>query len=232
MSYNIDYNDAIKKEARSSNDEDLGEVQEVTNGYVLVQRGTIDKEKFYIPQDKVESYDGSVLRFRISENEIKNKYTRDSTQVSIEEQYSSTTVIDSGGGSGGGIHIEDEGTKKGETKGTTTPLIGENLEFSKKRPENQSSKTKEPIIETKTVEVPVTYEEVTIEIRPPSGQTEPKEPVSTKEIIAIPVKKEEIEVSKMEYIKEEVVVKKESVTKTGELNEEVTTEKINTSDIA
>ena len=77
MSSNIELGDTIKKEARGSNDEDLGEVQEVTDGYVLVQRGMINKEKFYIPQDQVESYDGSVLRFTISEDEIKSKYMSD-----------------------------------------------------------------------------------------------------------------------------------------------------------
>lgn len=39
MSSSIDWNDTIKKEARGSNDEGLGEVQEVTDGYILVQRG-------------------------------------------------------------------------------------------------------------------------------------------------------------------------------------------------
>jgi hypothetical protein len=77
MSSNIDWNDTIKKEARGSNDEDLGEVQEVTDGYVLVQRGLINKEKFYIPQDQAESYDGSVLRFRLSEDEMKSRYMSD-----------------------------------------------------------------------------------------------------------------------------------------------------------
>ena len=43
---NIDWNDVIKKEARGSGDEDLGEVQETGQDYVLVQRGMINKEKF------------------------------------------------------------------------------------------------------------------------------------------------------------------------------------------
>jgi hypothetical protein len=77
MSSNIEWNDTIKKEARGVNNEDLGEVQEVTDGYVLVQKGLINKEKFYIPLDEAESYDGSVLLFRISEDEIKSKYMSD-----------------------------------------------------------------------------------------------------------------------------------------------------------
>jgi hypothetical protein len=50
MSSSIDWNDVTKKEARGSNDEDLGEVQEVGPNYVLVQKGMINKEKFYIPR--------------------------------------------------------------------------------------------------------------------------------------------------------------------------------------
>ncbi len=41
------------------------------------KKGLINKEKFYIPQDLAESYDGSVLRFRISEDEITSKYRSD-----------------------------------------------------------------------------------------------------------------------------------------------------------
>ena len=69
MSYlSIDWNDVVNKEARSSNDEDLGEVEEeVDENYIFVQRGIISKDKFYIPMDMVESFDGNVLRFSISE---------------------------------------------------------------------------------------------------------------------------------------------------------------------
>ena len=54
---NINWNEVIKKEARGKNDEDLGEVQEVGDTYILVQKGLINKEKFYIPQNEVESYE-------------------------------------------------------------------------------------------------------------------------------------------------------------------------------
>ena len=74
MSSNINWNDVIKKEARGLNDADLGEVQGVSNGFVFTQRGLIDVEMFRIPQDKAESYDGSILRFSISEDEALKNY--------------------------------------------------------------------------------------------------------------------------------------------------------------
>src|ERR671933_333108 len=81
----IDWNDVIKKEARGSEDEDLGEVKETSQDYVLVQKGMINKEKFYIPKNMVESYDGSVLRFNISKEEVKNRFLRDSPPSTANE---------------------------------------------------------------------------------------------------------------------------------------------------
>ena len=79
-SFDIDWNDVIKKEARGINDEDLGEVKEVKSNYVLVQRGIIDKEKFYIPKDQAESYDGNVLKFRLSQSDLSKYHDESSIQ--------------------------------------------------------------------------------------------------------------------------------------------------------
>ena len=43
MDTEIDWNDVIKKEARGMNDLDLGEVQEVMEDKVVVQKGIIDQ---------------------------------------------------------------------------------------------------------------------------------------------------------------------------------------------
>jgi uncharacterized protein (TIGR02271 family) len=222
MSSNIDWDDTIKKEARGSNDEDLGEVQEVSDGYVLVQRGLINKEKFYIPQDQAESYDGAVLTFRVSEDEILNKYKRDSVPSSSFDTDNKSNSIQQ-------PKAADLGR---ESKDTKVPLTAEKIEVSKDTRESQTTITKEPTTETKTVQVPLTHEEVTIETRPPSGDTEAQTPVSSKEDITIPVKKEEIgEVTKTPYVKEEVVVKRKPVTETKEITEEITSERVNTSEI-
>ena len=222
MISNIEWSDTIKKEARGSNDEDLGEVQEVTDGYVLVQRGMINKEKFYIPQDQVESYDGSVLRFTISEDEIKSKYMSDMPPPPSSFTKPTSSRIQRSEDNNKGFGQVEEG----ETK---VPLSDEKLNVSKHTQESQVKVTKEPIKETKTVQVPLTHEEVTIETRPPSGDTQAQEPVSSKEDITIPVKKEEVgEVNKTPYVKEEVVVKKKPVTETKEVTEETTSEKVNT----
>lgn len=80
-SYNdeIDWDDVIKKEARGTNNDNLGEVQEVTQDYILVQKGIISKEKLYIPRDFVLGYNGTILLFSISAEEAKIKFLRDSS---------------------------------------------------------------------------------------------------------------------------------------------------------
>jgi uncharacterized protein (TIGR02271 family) len=204
---NIDWDDIIKKEARGSGDEDLGEVQEVGQDYVLVQRGMINKDKFYIPKDQVESYDGSVLRFRISEDDAKSRFLRDSPP--------STTTANEG---------LNAARKAEET--TTVPLTEERLNASKRESTREATITKEPVTETKTVEVPVTHEEISVERRPASGSTTAERPVQSKTETKVPLKQEEVQVTKQPYVKEEVSVKKKPVTETQKVTDKVTSEKV------
>jgi uncharacterized protein (TIGR02271 family) len=203
---NIDWNDVIKKEARGSGDEDLGEVQETGQDYVLLQKGMINKEKFYIPKDKVESYDGEVLRFSISEDDAKSRFLRDSPP-SPSKTSKETSV--------------------GQTQETTVPLTEERLDASKRESTREATITKEPVTETKTVEVPVTHEEISVERRPASGSTTAERPVQSKTETKVPLKQEEVQVTKQPYVKEEVSVKKKPVTETRTVSEQVTSEKVN-----
>src|SRR5215211_2776880 len=190
-SNNIDWNDVIKKEAKGTNDEDFGEVQDIQGNYVLVQKGIINKEKFYIPKDRAESYDGDVLKFRFSEQEL-NQYQREPPSIWDSDSNQEIT------------------TQEGETNKESIPLTEERLDVSKKSEENQATITKKPVKETKTVEVPLTREEISIERRPPSGQTEAQSPIQSEEEIKIPLKREEAQVSKKPYVKEEAVIKKKA----------------------
>ncbi|HEU5120955.1 MAG TPA: DUF2382 domain-containing protein [Candidatus Nitrosocosmicus sp.] len=214
----IDWNDTIQKEAEGINGEDFGEVQDVSYGSVLVQRGVINKERFLIPQELAESYDGDILRFRISEDELLSKYRQGATDI---EAAAAETIQDE--------TTQDNAQNVQEEQ--TIPLTEERLDVSKTVEEHQTTITKKPVTKTKTVEVPVTHEEVSIERRPPSGgegQVSSEGPVTSTEEISIPVKKEEVEVTKTPYVKEEVTVTKKPVTETREVTEEVTSERIDT----
>jgi uncharacterized protein (TIGR02271 family) len=208
---NIDWNDVIKKEARGSGDEDLGEVQEVGSNYVLVQKGLLNKEKFYIPKDKVESYDGDKLRFRITEAEVQSKYMGDSPPSSLTSRTQSTA----------------DRTKVEET---TVPVTEERLGVSKSQFTKEATITKTPVTETETVEVPVTHEEISVERRPVSGTSTSSaaadRPVESEQEIRVPLKQEQVQVTKQPYVKEEVAVKKKPVTETKTVSDQVTSEEV------
>jgi uncharacterized protein (TIGR02271 family) len=216
----INWNDVIKKEARGKNDEDLGKVQEVGDTYVLVQKGLISKEKFYIPQSEVEGYDGDVLRFKISEDDIRSKYLGDmppSVSSSVEDNTNNNE--------------EENIAKQEESESTRVPLVEEKLNVSKREVTyKEATLIKEPVTETKTVEVPVTHEELIVERRPPTEATtsekELKPPVTSREEIKIPLKKEEFEVKKEPYVKEEAVIKKKRVEERKTITEDVKSEKL------
>lgn len=209
MSSTINWNDVIKKEARGLNDEDFGEVQDVSNGYVFVQKGIISKEKLFIPQEKVESFDGDILKFSISKEEAASTYQGDAfpePSQSMDDQTSNLTASDE----------------------VAVPVTEERLEVNKRVEENHATIAKEPVTETKTIEVPVTHEEVSIERRQPTGDTSTsQEPITSREDVDIPLKSEEVEVSKTPYVKEEVVIKKKPVTETRQVTEEITSEQVN-----
>jgi uncharacterized protein (TIGR02271 family) len=216
----INWNKVIKKEARGKNDEDLGEVQEIGDTYVLVQKGLITKERFYIPQDEVESYDGDVLRFKLSEDNIRSKYLGD-----VPPSVSSTSDNDSAN------YVEENKAGLEESESARFPLAEEKLNVSKREVTyKEATLIKEPKIETKTVEVPLIYEELIVERRPPTEATTSqhhlKPPVNTREEIKIPLKREEVDVKKEPYVKEEVVLKKKRVTEKKTINEEVRGEKL------
>ncbi|MDQ4057319.1 MAG: YsnF/AvaK domain-containing protein [Thermoproteota archaeon] len=224
-SNNIDWDDVIKKEARGSDDEDLGEVKETDGDYVIVQKGMINKEKFYIPKNMAESYDGSVLRFNISKEEVRNRFMGDSPPVADQYSSSSSPYRDTD------VRDKDTANISKETD-TRFPLIEERVNVSKRQSTEEATVSKEPVTETKTVEVPVTHEEVTIEKRPPMDRKytsiTSESPVESKAEIKIPLKREEVEVTKQPYVKEEVVVKKKPVTETRQVSEEVKSETVGT----
>ena len=79
----------------------------------LVQKGIINKEKFYIPKYQAESYDGDVLRFKISQEDL-NQY-----------QHEPPSIWDSDS-------IQETTTDERDTDEERIPLTEEKLDVSKR----------------------------------------------------------------------------------------------------
>jgi uncharacterized protein (TIGR02271 family) len=205
-----DWNEVIKKEARGRNDADLGEVLEVKDDIVVTERGTLNKEKFYLPKSIPHGFNGHILLFDITEEEAKERFTNESVlKQATESQSTSTSASD----------IE-----------RPIPVIEEKLEVSKNETMQEAKIIKEPTKETQTVEVELTHEELIIEKRPvdktsPSSSTS-EEVVRSKTEIIIPLKKEDMIVEKKPYVKEEIIIKKKQVSETKTISEQLISEKV------
>jgi uncharacterized protein (TIGR02271 family) len=214
----MEWNDVIKKEARGIQDIDLGEVQEVGTTYVRTKKGLINKHDYYLPKYLVEGYDGDKVYFRISQDDADRLFTNEKTPS--DEEYRTS--------------YRDENPLKDKLPSdieTRIPVMGERLEVTKTETEGEAKIVKEPVTETKTVEVPVTHEELVVEKHDVTGdsqqqQTPSNGPVTSEEEIRVPLKEKHVKVTKEPYVKEEVSVKKKPVTETRQVTDEVRSEKV------
>ena len=147
---NIDWKNVIKKEVIGTDGLDLGEVIEVGDNFIVIQKGLFNKKRFVIPKSTAESFDGDILRVKVNENELVGY---EETADPAFKDYSKFKSSDM--------------SKEMETR---IPVIGENLQVSKKVVEDKVDIIKEPVKETKTVEIDLMYEKVTIERIPVNNE--------------------------------------------------------------
>jgi hypothetical protein len=62
------------KEVKSNDGKDMGEIKEVSQNFLRLEKGTIKKDKFWIPKYVADAYDGKVLWLLIGEEEVLGKY--------------------------------------------------------------------------------------------------------------------------------------------------------------
>ena len=209
----LDWNETIKKEARSLDDANLGKVQEINETSIIIEKGTKNKDKFYIPRSIPHAYNGSVILLDITEDEAKKQFMTDTSMPTPSTE-------------------ESKALPREENGETIIPLTEERLKVSKKETMQEATLIKESVKETKTVEVQLTHEELIIEKRKPSssrGNTtteEEQKQIQSKTEITIPLKKEEVVVTKKPYVKEEIVIKKKQVTETKTVSEDLISEKV------
>lgn len=210
----IAWSDVIKKEARGAvDDSDFGEVQEIGDNYVLTQKGTISKKKFFIPKYLVQGYDGDTLWFNASEDDLEGWHRDYAPSYDEYAEYKERSLV-------------AENPQIPSDVETRIPLIEERLQVTKSTTTSDVRVTKRPVTETKTVEVPVTHEELVVEKRPGSGETRTEGPVSTDTDTTVQLKSEQVHVTKEPFVREEVAVKKKPVTETRTVSDTVTREEV------
>jgi uncharacterized protein (TIGR02271 family) len=234
----IPWNEIIKKEARGIDNADFGEIDNVNSEYVLTQKGIIDKEFFSFPKNLVQGYDGDIVWFKVTEEEARNSYLQ-TQNVNLDQGESGNNIIEEK------TTADDKILNRTKEEENIIPLMAEKLDIDKIEVVDEVIITKEPVKDTKTEQVPVMHEELTIEMRPIAHDSSASlyhnssikqeknilKPVENKTNIRIHLKREEIEVSRTPYVKEEIVIKKKPITETRTVTEEIITEEVKDSQI-
>jgi hypothetical protein len=125
---NINWNTIVGQEARSINDNaDLGKVQGLFEPFIVTERGTINKEKFYIPKSLIERYTDEILFFDITEQQAKD-YCMRTTPPSEDEEKGIVQIISEA------RSREEEETKKEEgITRTDTQIVSVEGEIQRRR---------------------------------------------------------------------------------------------------
>ena len=191
---NIPWDEVIKKEARGIDDYSLGEVRQVTSEHVITHKGIVNTKWFQIPKHLAQEFDGNQLILKITEKEAKDLYVKHESPLEEDQEDSDASMS----------------------------LVEERLEPITRQVMDEATLVKEPVKETKQMDVSLTHEELVLERKPLSEpRMTDEEPVDTRTEIKIPLRREEIETTKQSYVKEEVLV-----TKTKTITEELTSEKL------
>jgi uncharacterized protein (TIGR02271 family) len=217
----VNWDRIIHKNVRTLDNQGMGRVIAVPNDEdTIIISSQSGGEQYKIPKSAVSGFNGAEVLLNETAYKIMSSSYRVDNAGAYEAKPSDI--------------ITEERQQEEKEEETTVPLIEERLNVSKKTSTTQYTITKEPVTEKKTIEVPVTHEELIVEKRPAkdSTSTSAQGPVKSKTEIKVPLDREEVEITKKPFVKEEVVVKKKHVTETRTVSDTVTSERIKMSGTA
>jgi uncharacterized protein (TIGR02271 family) len=203
----VDYQHAGKVIAAVDNEEAI----------IISSEGPHTSYNYRVPKGSVQGLDGPDLLLSIARAELADY------EISDIENYAAQLKS---------IKTEKKG---GEEEEITVPVIEEKLYVSKKVLTDEVTIIKEPVTETKTIEVSLMHEEIVIEKRPATAEedntTTLENPPSktTRTEIRIPLIHENAKIKKEPRVKEEIVIRKKPRTETKTVSDFVIREKVDTS---
>ena len=62
------------KKVKTNDGKDLGEIDKISHNYIRLEKGTIKKEKFWVPKYLADAFDGKVLWLHTGEEETRAKF--------------------------------------------------------------------------------------------------------------------------------------------------------------
>jgi hypothetical protein len=78
LTVGLSWDKAKVKNAKSINKKEIGKIEEISQDYIQIKKGIVDKDYFFVPKYFVEGYDGDDIILSLTEDEIKTKFSNKS----------------------------------------------------------------------------------------------------------------------------------------------------------
>lgn len=203
----VDYQDAGKVIGAVDNEDTI----------IISYEGPHSSYNYRVPKNRVQGFNDPDLLLSIARAEL--------AEYEISDMQDHAAQLKS---------IKTEKKEGGEEEEIIVPLIEEKLNVSKKIVTDEATIIKEPVTETKTIEVSVMHEEIVIEKRSATAEgnastLENPPSKTTRTLIRVPLIHEVVKIKKEPYVRQEIVIRKKPRTETKTISDFVISEKVNTS---
>ncbi len=215
----LDLDRIIGKSVKTIDYQNVGKVVMTTleneDAIIISSEGAHATYNYKVPKNCIQGFDGPDLMLSIARAELADYEINDIKDHAAQLK-----------------SIRTEEKSDGE-KEIVVPVIEEKLNVSKKIITDEAIIIKEPVSETKTIEVSLMHEEVVIEKRAAAEQDsttvlESPPAKNTRTVIRVPLIHEEVKIKKEPYVKEEIVIRKKPRTETETVSEFLISEKVDT----
>jgi uncharacterized protein (TIGR02271 family) len=210
-----DWDSIVGKNVKTVDYQDAGKVIGAVDNedtIIISYEGPHSSYNYRVPKNRVQGFDGPDLLLSIARAELADY------EFSDIQSYAA--------------HLRSIKTEKGGEE-RIIPVIEEKLNVSKKIITDEATIIKEPVTETKTIEVSVMHEEIVIEKRPAAegnaSTLENPPSKTTRTEIRVPLIHEVVKIKKEPYVKQEIVIRKKPRTETKTVSDFVIREKVDTS---
>jgi len=78
LTVGLSWDKAKGKIAKSINKKEIGKIEEISQDYIKIKKGIVDKDYFFVPKYFVEGYDEDDIILSLTEDEIKTKFSNKS----------------------------------------------------------------------------------------------------------------------------------------------------------
>jgi uncharacterized protein (TIGR02271 family) len=211
-----DWDSIVGKNVKTVDYQDAGKVIGAVDNedtIIISYEGPHSSYNYRVPKNRIQGFDGPDLLLSIARAEMADY------EISDIQSYAA--------------HLGSIKTEKGGEE-RIIPIIEEKLNVSKKIMTDEATIIKEPVTETKTIEVSVMHEEVVIEKRSATAEgnastLENPPSKTTRTLIRVPLIHEVVKIKKEPYVRQEIVIRKKPRTETKTISDFVISEKVDTS---